>query len=174
MAQTKWSDVYGADQLLTGARFTVEFFGVPSAIVDTGLLKLYGKASQLPDQTVEVAEGRIGNIPVNQPDGLAAPGDWTFTVLENAGGKIHPMLSDWKEYVMGSESGNATRGYNTTKAVQTIYNHYGEVARVIDIFNVYPVTVPQIQPDSSATGNIVEYAVVFKLSRHKDRETILR
>lgn len=172
--QTKWSDVYGADQLLTGSRFTVDFAAVPSAIVDTGMLQLYGKASALPELTTEVASTRIGNIPYNQPDGLAEVGEWQFTVLETAAGKMHPMLCDWREYSIGSESGNATRGYNSAKAVQTSYNHFGEPSVIIDIYNVYPVNVAAPQVDSSSTGNFIEYQVTFRISIWKNRQTIRR
>lgn len=167
MTQTKWSDVYGGDQLLTGAKFSIDFFNVPSSVVDTNMLKLYGKASELPDMTTEMVDTRIGSFVYQQPDALGAELDWTFTVVETASASILPMLYDWRQLVMGSESGNATRGYNQTKAIQTIYNLYGEKPSRIEIFNCYPVNIPAPKPDVTSTGTVIEYPVLFKISRWK-------
>lgn len=166
MGYAKFSDVIASDQLLVGTKFSLDFMNVPTTVVNTRKLKLYCKGSELPDQSIEVVDGKIGDFPVKQPNNISAEQEWTVTVLEDSKGSIHPMLFAWKEISLGTETGFATTGYNQAKAIQTVYNIYGKPASQIEIFNIWPRQISAPKP--SVDGNSpIEYSVTFVFSRYK-------
>lgn len=170
---TKFSDVIGSDQLLVGTKFSLDFLNVPTTVVNTQKLKLYCKGSELPDQDIEVVDGKIGDFPVKMPNNIANNLEWQVTILEDSKGSMYPMLFAWKEMSLGTETGFATEGYNQAKAIQTVYNIYGKPASKIEIFNIWPKTVPSVKP--SIEGNSpIEYQVTFVFSRYKPVSSTFR
>ena len=122
MNQAKFSDAIGAQQVLTGTRFTLDFYNVPSTVFNSNKFALMCKGSELPDPTITMIDYTLGNFKLNQPDSRDAAFDWNVTVIETARAEIYPMLWDWHQLVIGSESGNATRGFDQAKAIMTVYS----------------------------------------------------
>jgi hypothetical protein len=147
---------------LTNESFLVVFGSIPGSS-DTKPLTLLCNKCSFPRESLGRIETRIAGFIKRQAGMQENDGTWTLTFVETIDMAVLSRLRTWKEQCRGKRSGVSV-GYSedySTSVEVTIFDSTGAKADSGKYYKVFPIEIPEVNFDSTQTGQAIEVAVQF-------------
>jgi hypothetical protein len=133
----------------------------------TETMKLRCKQAVLPGVQVEAALVALQGFEWNTRGRTMFSKTMAFTFIDTAKGEIANKIRQWKEIVVGTESGNGA--YKSDYACQARIRQLdvaGNVTLEMLVQDIWPTDIADLQLDGSAS-TLAEYQVTFSYDKHQ-------
>lgn len=163
MPKPQLQDIFSMADVLLQDNFDMYFTSAP-ALQDQDIrqLRLQCMSTSLPGRTLETAPANLFGYEVHFAGRNTTTHTLSVTYLETRLLYINRVLKNWLDLCRSKLTGHGvSKVVYAGRAVIVLYSEGGKVAGQMELINVFPETLPEVNLDGSATG-LIQMPVTFK------------
>ncbi len=125
-------------------------------------LRLRCMSTSMPGRTMEAAQVMVFGYTVNFAGRNTTTQTFTVNYVETRNLVVNRTLKRWTDLCRSKITGHGvSKQYYAGRAIIVLYSEGGAVAGELELINVWPETIPEVQLDGSSTG-IIQLSASFK------------